>query len=460
MAWLERLQTKGLSIVYEDGFTAIDAHLHGRLPSTARSYARDVGEGLDSNVVMSPVNWILRNFTEAVPVVEARRNGRWEYSEDHPLELLLQRPNPFYNDDLLWKATIVSYALDGNAYWQKVRNPFGEVLGYWYMPHVLVEPKWSQEGEFISHYEYRPNPGKRPINLPVRDVVHFRFGLDPRNVRKGLSPVKPLLREVFTDDEAANFSASILRNMGVPGGLIAPADKEALPDAESVKAMKDYMRSGFTGDRRGEWLVLGTPTDIKQFGFDPQSLMLGNLRDIAEERVCAALGVPAAVVGFGSGLQQTKVGATMKELRKEAWDSCIRPMQNSLAKQLTGQALPDFQAQTRRFRVRFDASEFAASQEEETEKATRFALLVEKGVLRVDRAQEALGLEVDPSRAVYLGPSAPGATPAGEREDEPEPVLNENGNGNSAKAETTDEALLRVIAARVSGNGFNPDNEE
>jgi HK97 family phage portal protein len=463
MAWLERLETKALSIVYEDGFTSIDAHLHGHLPSTARSYARDVGEGLDSNVVMSPVNWILRNFTEAVPVVEAKRGGRWEYVEDHALELLLQRPNPFYNDDLMWKATVVSFCLDGNAYWQKIRNPFGEVLGYWYMPHFLVEPEWPDDGsEFISRYRYRPNPGRPGLDvvLAPRDVIHFRFGLDPRNVRKGLSPVRPLLREVFTDEEAANFSASILRNMGVPGGVIAPHDANAVPSQEDVKSMKDYMRSGFTGDRRGEWLVLGTPTDIKQFGFDPQSLMLGNLRDIAEERVCAALGVPAAVVGFGSGLQQTKVGATMKELRKEAWDSCIRPMQNSLAKQLTNQALPDFQVQTRRFRVRFDASEFAASQEEETEKATRYALLVEKGVLRVDRAQEALGLEVDPSRAVYLGPSEAAAKPEPGPQPDPAPAPPINGNGNGNGAKSLDDEILEVIAARVSGNGLNHKDEE
>jgi HK97 family phage portal protein len=450
MAWLERLERKDLSIVYEDGFTAVDAHLHGRLPRTSYGYRRDVGDGLDSNVVMAPINWIMRNFTEARAVVEVRRGKVWEYAEDHELELRLARPNPFYGDDLFWKATVLSYCLDGNAYWQKVRNPFGEVLGYWYIPHYLIEPRWPHDGSaFISHYDYSPPGSTKPIPLPVRDVVHYRFGLDPRNVRKGLSPVKPLLREVFTDEEAANFSASILRNMGVPGGIIAPADKDALPDAEAVKAMKDYMRAGFTGDRRGEWLVLGNPTDIKQFGFDPQSLMLGNLRDIAEERVCAVLGVPAAVVGFGAGLQQTKVGATMKELRKEAWNSCIRPMQNSLAKQATMQLLPDFvsDVRLRRYRLRFDASEFSASQEEETEKAERIAMLAEKGVLRVDRAQEALGLEVDPSRAVYLGPSAAGAS------------AGSDDSGSTMPDE--DDELLRAIAARVGGtNGRSPATTE
>lgn len=429
MAWLEKLEAKAFSIniLDGDGFIPADIHSHGRLPRTAYGYARDVGQGLDSNVVMSPVNWIMRNFTEAEPIVQAKRSGTWERVEDHPLETLLHRPNPFYADDLLWKATLVSYAIDGNAYWQKVRNEIGQVVGLWYVPHFLLEPKWPADGsDFITHYEYRPDPGKRPLTLLPRDVVHFRFGLDPRNVRKGLSPVKPLLREVFTDEEAANFSASILRNMGVPGGVIAPKSGEHLPKDEDVKAMKEYMRTAFTGDKRGEWLVLGTPTETSAFGFDPQSLMLGNLRDIAEERVCAALGVPAAVVGFGAGLQQTKVGATMQELIKEAWYSCIRPMQRTISKQASMWLLPDFVTQTRRFRVHFDISEVPAFQEDHTEKATRVALLVEKGVLRVDRGQAILGLEVDPERAVYLGPAEAGAAP---------PIV-PNGNGSNGAKDT------------------------
>ena len=51
--------------------------------------------------------------------------------------------------------------------------------------------------------------------------MHFRFGLDPENDRKGRSPLAGVLREVFTDDEAANYTASLLRNMGVPGIIVS-----------------------------------------------------------------------------------------------------------------------------------------------------------------------------------------------------------------------------------------------
>jgi HK97 family phage portal protein len=439
MGWLERLeiQTKA----QEDGFIPENAGRQwGYLPRTLYNYGAETHEGRDSNVVMSPVQWIMRNFTEARPVVQRVNDAEvWQTERGHDLETLLRKPNPFYWGDLLWKATLISYTLDGNGYWQKVRNTFGEVIGLWYIPHFLIEPKSPQDGSvFISHYEYRPIGTGRKIDLAPRDVVHHRFGLDPDDPRMGFSPLKPILREVFTDNEAANFSASILRNMGVPGGVIAPKDAAATPSSEDVKAMKDYMQN-FRRDKRGEWLVLGKPTEISQFGFNPQNLMLGNLRDIAEERVCAAFGIPAAVVGFGAGLQQTKVGATMRELVKLAWISCITPMQRSFAEGVDFQLLPDFTASPERFRVKFDNSDASAFTEEETEKARRIGTLVEKGVLRVDRAQEMAGLEVDPTQRVYLRPG--NAVPVG-------PDAPQLGSGPTEGEQ--DDELARSIAARLN----------
>ncbi len=418
--------------VRKETFTSADRGLSPALPRTRYPYQRSVGHGLDSNVVMAPVNWILRNFTEAELRMQRRDKGRWQPLEDHELVALIDNPNPFYSGDLLWKATLVSYVLDGNSYWLKVRNVFGHVVELWYLPHFLVEPAWPRDNSmYISHYEYRSRWGAEKEKLAVRDVVHFRMGLDPRNTRKGLSALKPLLREVWTDDEAANFSASILRNMGVPGGLISPAKgSESLPSTDDIEEMKEYMRTGFTGDKRGNWLVMGTPTDVKQFGFNPQELQVSMLRDISEERVCAALGIPAAVVGFGSGLQQTKVGATMKELRRLAWTSMLQPTQRALARELNFSLLPETISQTRRFRLFFDVSRIPAFAEEEaahTEKVTKQVL---GGLLRVDRGQEALGLEVDSTQAVYLRPSThvavvPGVEPA------VAPPPSPNGDGGS-----------------------------
>lgn len=366
--------------------------------------------GLASNVVMAPVMWIMRTFTEAVARVERRVDPRlWEWVTDHPAEMLIDRPNDAYDGDALWKATCVSYVLNGNAYWRKVRNAFGAVVQLWYVPHWMMKPVWSRDGvSFIDHYEYQ-NGAAPPIPLSPNDVVHFRFGLDPENTRLGLSPMGCLLRDVLTDDRASQFSEVILRNMGVPGLVVSPKNENFKPSDEAVKEMRNFFRTSFSGERRGDPLVTKIPTEVTQFGFDPNKLMLGNLRDISEERVCAVIGIPAAVVGFGSGLQSTKVGATMRELRRLAWVQCLTPMQTSMGKQATAQLLPDFVAQTRRFRIRFDTSDVSMFPEDEAAREDRILKRVAAGVMRVDRAQAALGMEVDETQQVYLRPTTTAA---------------------------------------------------
>jgi HK97 family phage portal protein len=390
-----RFGVKALQIFYD----------RSTIPQTISSFRLN---GLHSNVLMSPVMWVMRAFTEAQLVAQKRREDSgggiiWERAIDHGIEVLVDRPNAFYDGDALWKGTALSWVINGNAYWRKIRNSFGEVIQLWYVPHWLIKPVWPADGSvFISHYEYVTGIGE-PLELPVRDVVHFRFGLDPENPRLGLSPLQTMLREVLTDDEAAKFSEQILQNMGVPGLVISPEkNSNYKPNPDEIKRLQSYFDQGFLNKRRGMALVLGGATSVQQFGFDPNKLMLPALRDISEERVCAAIGIPAAVVGFGSGLQSTKVGATMRELVKLAWVQCITPMQTSMGRQLTAQLLPDFVAQTRRFRARFDTTEVSAFQEEAQAEAQRISLLVINNILRIDRAQHALGLEVDPARAVYL----------------------------------------------------------
>lgn len=283
-------------------------------PTSAAPTLATTREGLGSNVVMAPVFWIMRTFTEAQLVIQKRLEtdvGRrlWENVPDHELEMLADRPNPYYNGNALWKATLISYVLSGNGYWLKIRNAFGAVVQLWYVPHWCMEPRWPFGGsQFISHYDYTPDHGT-PFAVSPADVVHFRFGLDPENTRKGVSPIRPLLREIWTDDQCAQFSEAIVRNMGVPGLVLSPKNDGWKPSEEHKKELEAYLNSAHTGDRRGKAMVMRVPTDLHQFGFDPNKLMLASLRDISEERVCAILGIPAAVVGFGSGLQSTKVGA-------------------------------------------------------------------------------------------------------------------------------------------------------
>jgi hypothetical protein len=160
--------------------------------------------------------------------------------------------------------------------------------------------------------------------------------------------------------------------MGIVGVIISPKEKGTSVTKEALKETKQYLQDNFTGENRGKALALGAPTDVQLLQYNLQQFDVSPIRDVSEERVCAALGLPAAVVGFGTGLQQTKVGATMKEMRQLAWTGGIIPIQRIIAKEITRSLLPDFEAGRRqKARFTFDVSKVRALWEDNNEKHTR-----------------------------------------------------------------------------------------
>lgn len=391
---------------------SLGAMIHGGQPSsfarllsrTRFDYRKEVGHGLDSSVVTAPVMWIGRAIHEADLIVRRRKaDGSSEDVIDHPMLALIQTPNPFYGDIALWMATLVSFLIDGNAYWMIVRNGVGRPVELWYIPHWMLEPKWSQSGDdFISHYRYTPGGSTAPTDIDANDVVHFRHGIDPRNIRKGMSPMDGVIREIFIDLESSNFVASLLRNMGVPGVVISPKGG-AMPSPDDVEATKAWFSQKFGGDNRGGVLVMGAPTDVQAYGFNPQQLNMSEGRDVAEERVCACLGIPAAIVGFGAGLQQTKVGATMEELRKLAWNNGVLPFARMLADELQRSLITQFGA-TNSGKVGWDTRNVLALQEDEDKKFERWGKVLGSGGVTVFDYRVAIGLEADDSHKIYLRP--------------------------------------------------------
>jgi len=396
------------------------ALLGGLLRRTRLDYAREVGDMIDASVVMAPVMWLQRALPEASLMLERRLGpAKAEPIDDHPLIELIRNPNPFYGDIALWSATVLSYCLDGNAYWLKVRDGVGRVVELWYLPHWLIAPQAPLDGSaFLSHYEYLSGTGGRAILDPT-DVVHFRHGLNPRDLRRGLSPLLGVIREIYADLESANFVASLLRNMGVPGVVISPKGG-VMPSPDDVEATKTWFHQTYSGDGRGGTLVMGAPTEVNMFGFNPQQLELSGARDVAEERVCAALGIPAAVVGFGAGLQQTKVGATMEELRKLAWHNGVLPLGRALADELQRSLLPDFErgGRARGLRIGWDTSAVLALQEDENKRIERKLHEFQAGAITLHDYLAETGREAGEEHNYYLRPIAvmevpladPGAT--------------------------------------------------
>ncbi|MED5546187.1 MAG: phage portal protein [Pseudomonadota bacterium] len=421
------------------------------LKRTRFDYRKEIGDCLDASVVTAPALWIARALPEAVLEVERKdAQGNPAPMPDHAMVKLIQTPNPFYGDIALWMATVVMFCITGNAYWMIIRNKAGIPIELWFVPSWLMEPKWPDGGEvYISHYEYSPG-GTEPIKVPPEDVVHFRYGINPRNTRLGMSPLDGVIREIFVDLESSNFVASLLRNMGVPGVVISPKGG-AMPAGEDVEATKAWFKQAFGGDNRGGPLVMGAPTDVQPYGFNPQQMNMSEGRDVAEERVCACLGIPAAVVGFGAGLQQTKVGATMEELRKLAWNNGVSPIARMFADELQRSLVGQF-GKADGQKVGWDTSGVVALQEDEDKKVERWNKKLASGAYTVFEYRVGLGDNADDSHKFYLRPissievpeGAPMRIPAAQ-EAEPTRALPAPGKAK-AQGRASEAAMERGVA--------------
>lgn len=390
--------------------------LRGRLKSFAMRFARtggswirwgsrssidwgSVGDGSGSSVVMLPLQWMMRTFPEAPLCVDRLVNGTWEQQEEHDLKALLERPNPYYSGDLLWRATVAQLALDGNAYWIKLQDPQLRVQQLWWVPSMLIEPKWPADGSvFVSHYSYKP--GGEPVKLMPEQVVHFRWDIDPENNRKGLSPLASVLREVFADDEAGRFAAALLKNMGVPGLIVSP-EGDLAPGDEDLEATKKAIQEKTSGERRGEPMVFGSATKVQQFGFSPEQMDMRTLRKVPEERVSGVLGVAAIVAGLGAGLDRSTF-ANFKEAREASYENCIIPLQRLCAAEVKHQLLPDFEPNLKLVRVRFDLDEVRALQEDQNAFTTRLISELQAGAITLAEYLRETGREATPAHDVYL----------------------------------------------------------
>lgn len=385
----------------------------GGLGATRRDYAAEVGDGRGNAVVVACIRKIVRTFPEAPATVYARTAGdgpegtpQWMPRPDHALQALLERPNPYYSGLSLWAGTLGDYVLTGNAYWIKARSAAQRTVELWWVPSGLIEPRWP-EGEangggttFISHYDYRV--GGKDYRLAPEEVVHFRDGLDPDNVRKGLSPLASLFREIATDDAAANWTASLLRNLGVPGVVLSPGDDTEVTPEDAALIKQDF-QSKFGGDRLGEPLVMTSRTSVSVLSFNPQQMVLRELRQITEERISAVFGTPAVVVGLGAGLARSTY-SNMAEAREDLYESLLVPMQRSLAADLGVQLVPDF-GDPSRLKVQFDLSQVRVLQEDQNALHERARADLLAGLLTLNEARGNVGADPVDEGDVYFVPA-------------------------------------------------------
>ena len=392
-------------------------------PGSNANWEREAGNLWDSSIVAGAINWIARVFPEAPPILAkpgtdpetGKRKDAILY--DHEFLSLLEAPNAFDTLDEMWQASILSLLCDGNAYWRKERNAAGTVLGLWYTPHWLMEPKWDEHGKaYLTHYEYRP--GIEKFAMRPEDVVHLRYGKDPQNIRKGLSPLKAVLREVATENAAGNFAAWAVKR-GQKGLLIAPKGPDVSWTPEEGAAYKQSIIEKTSGDNAGAPLVMLSDTTVSEYGFSPTDVDLRSIRETDEARILGVIGLHPQVFATLMGLTNSTEN-NVTQAKRSAYQSCIQPLKTSMGRQLKRQLLPDFEEDIT-IRVDWDYSQVAALQDDKGDLYNALTTAAGGPILTADEARAEVDRAPLGGDAAKLREKEPAIAPGQEPGGKPKP---------------------------------------
>lgn len=317
--------------------------------NTRFDYRRLVGNPWENSIIAIGLRWIMANAAEPAMVMNQRKIIKAEASEDltpideeieiwertygHPLQDLIESPNPFYGFATLIGAICLSLTLDGNAYVFVNEDIFGYPTELWWIPHFFCEPYWEGK-EFISGYEVYD--GFRIQDIPATRMLHFRTGIDPSNSRKGFAALKQQWLQQATDTQAAKIALGLMVNNAVGSYAVSLKSVDGKQySAGSGTRLEEFTQKfddgDWSGERAGKVLPLPFGAEITRLSWNLEELEMSSIWKITETRTLASMGLNSATLAMFSGAESTKF---TNQLQAEGfcYRNCLIPMHKLIAR--------------------------------------------------------------------------------------------------------------------------------
>ena len=308
-----------------------------------------VEEGFKSSV---PVFSCIKKRYDAVSsvpwCVETLVGEEWEKTPSHPLQRLLDNPNPEMSAGELWRLLICHLDLAGNGFWEKVRGGMGDLpQELWpVMPYVSV----TTNGDGTIR-EYK-NTATNKI-YPVDDMCQFKY-TNPDSFYFGQSPLQAAGKAVDVDNAGQEWQKVSMQNRGVPDYAIS-FDSDLTPD--QYKQASDVIKEKTgTGSAR-EPLVL-SKSKVQQLSLSPVEMDFMDTRRFSREEVCSVYGVPSALI---AEMNEANL-SNAETARKVFWLDTIIPLMDELRDSLNRCLVPDYANDNVTIRIVYDTANVAALQ--------------------------------------------------------------------------------------------------
>ena len=254
--------------------------------------------------------------------------------ERHPLEQLLDQPNPYLSRFELFEQTIGMLELTGNAYWFLAGDASGVPTQIWPLrpDRVSIVPDATQ---YVKGYVYEID-GQR-IPLETAEVVHFRRW-HPANDYYGLSALEAARLAVSSDRAMAEWNRSTFgRDNGVPAGIVSV--KDFVSDADFERIKREW-RQSYGGPQRRTAFLRGGAIEWQNIGLSHNELDFLKGREAHRNEILNLFGIPVGLVSENA----TEANATVAErlfIERTLWPKLVR-----IAQKISQELLPFWPGET------------------------------------------------------------------------------------------------------------------
>ncbi len=309
------------------------------------------------------------------------RAGGEPAGADHPLQRLLDAPNPFWTRGDLWRATETHLALWGAAFWALERGEDGGVAEIWPLrpDRVRIVP---DDERYVRGFVHVGERGRLAPYIP-EDIVWMRY-FNPLDDYAGLSPIAPLRLSADMGLDALRANRKLLQNDSAPGLIIETTSNPTDAEVGDFYRRWESRYQGVEKARRPA--LLGAGMRASNLGFSPRDMeYIQSLRWSLED-IARVFGVPKVMIG---DFEHTTF-SNFNTARRLFWEDTIAAQLALYEEALTQYLVPHFREPG--LSVEFDLSGVEALKESEENKAKRRRMYVEAGIMSVDEVRREMNL--------------------------------------------------------------------
>lgn len=246
----------------------------------------------------------------------------------HPLEVLLDAPNPYTSRFELFEQTIGMLELTGNAYWYLVGDANGVPAQIWTLrpDRVSIVPDAQH---YVRGYVYEVDG--QHIPMEAVEVIHFKRW-HPYNDYYGLSALDAARLALTTDRAMSEWNRNTFgKDNGVPAGIVHI--KEFVNDSDFERIKREW-RQSYGGPRRKTAFLRGGGIEWHSMGLSHTDLDFLQGRKANREEILNIFGVPVGL------LSENATEANAQVAERLFIERTLYPKLVRLAQKITQELLP------------------------------------------------------------------------------------------------------------------------